>query len=65
MSTYEYEHEEHHDKDIKEVISDVKYRAKHTLEMLLKEPCWDSQDIDDAKDCVEIICDIHNTPTLH
>ena len=59
MSTYEYEHgEHHHDRDLNEVLEDVKHRAKYTLEELLEECVWDSKDIDDAKDCVEIICGV-------
>lgn len=34
---------------------DTAHRAKDCLEHLLDEPCWDSQDLDDVKDCIEIL----------
>ena len=41
-----------------EVIDDVAHRAKDCLEQLLKDDCWNSQDLDDVKDCIEILCGI-------
>ena len=53
---YSFEHkdtEDHPVKDTSIVLEDVAHRAKDCLEQLLEEDCWDSQDVDDVKDCIE------------
>lgn len=58
---YSFEHkdtEDHPVKDTSIVLEDVAHRAKDCLEQLLEEDCWDSQDVDDVKDCIEILCGI-------
>lgn len=58
---YSFEHkdtEDHPVKDTSIVLENVAHRAKDCLEQLLEEDCWDSQDVDDVKDCIEILCDI-------
>lgn len=55
---YSFEHkdtEDHPVKDTSIVLEDVAHRAKDCLEQLLEEDCWDSQDVDDVKDCIEIL----------
>ena len=58
---YSFEHkdtEDHPVKDTSIVLEGAAHRAKDCLEQLLEEDCWDSQDVDDVKDCIEILCDI-------
>lgn len=58
---YSFEHkdtEDHPVKDTSIVLENVVHRAKDCLEQLLEEDCWDSQDLDDVKDCIEILCGI-------
>ena len=45
-------------RDTTEVLEDVAHRAKDCLEQILKDDCWNSNDLDDVKDCIEILCGI-------
>nr|DAL31714.1 MAG TPA_asm: hypothetical protein [Caudoviricetes sp.] len=55
---YSFEHkdtEDHPVKDTAIVLGNVAHRVKDCLEHLLEEDCWDSQDVDAVKDCIEIL----------
>jgi hypothetical protein len=58
MYSFEYKDTEHPTRDMRDVLEDTAHRAKDCLEHLLDESCWDSQDLDDVKDCIEILCGI-------
>lgn len=45
-------------KDPKVMLEEVTHRVHYCIEDLLKQDCWDSQDVDDLKDCIEILCGI-------
>lgn len=58
---YSFEHKDTDNHPVKEtsiVLENVAHRVKDCLEQLLEEDCWDSQDLDDVKDCIEILCGI-------
>lgn len=58
MYSFEHKDTEHPMRDMRNILEDTAHRAKDCLEHLLDEPCWDSQDLDDVKDCIEILCGI-------
>lgn len=58
MYSFDSESRGHSVRDTTEVLEDVAHRAKDVLEQLLKDDCWDSQDLDAVKDCIEILCGI-------
>lgn len=51
MYSFEHKDTEHPMRDMRNILEDTAHRAKDCLEHLLDEPCWDSQDLDDVKDC--------------
>lgn len=60
MYSFEHKDTEHPTRDMRNVLEDTAHRAKDCLEHLLDETCWDSQDLDDVKDCIEILCGIRS-----
>ena len=58
MYSFDPESRDYPVRDTTEVFEDAAHRAKDCLEQLLEEDCWDSQDLDDVKDCIEILCGI-------
>lgn len=58
MYSFEHKDTEHHMRAMRDILEDTAHRAKDCLEYLLDETCWDSQDLDDVKDCIEILCGI-------
>ena len=48
----------HQVRDPKVILEEVTHRIHYCIEDLLKQDCWSSQDIDDLKDCIEILCGI-------
>ena len=46
----------HQVRDPKVILEEVTHRINFCVEDLLKQDCWSSQDIDDLKDCIEILC---------
>lgn len=58
MYSFDPESRDYPVRDTTEVLEDVAHRAKEVLEQILKDDCWNSQDLDDVKDCIEILCGI-------
>ena len=58
MYSFDPESRDYPVRDTTEVLEDVAHRVKDCLEQLLEEDYWDSQDVDDVKDCIEILCGI-------
>lgn len=52
------ESHENQEKNSKVMLEEVTHRVHYCVEDLLKQDCWSSQDIDDLKDCIEILCGI-------
>lgn len=52
------ESHENPEKNSKVILEEVTHRIHYCVEDLLKQDCWSSQDIDDLKDCIEILCGI-------
>lgn len=48
----------HQVRDPKVTLEEVAHRVHYCIEDLLKQDYWSSQDIDDLKDCIEILCGI-------
>ena len=52
------ESHENQEKNLKAMLEEVTHRVHYCMEDLLNQDCWSSQDIDDLKDCIEILCGI-------